>query len=142
MRTPLTWLIAALAGGALLAGCGGGSGSTASSQSSSTPATTSSTPAATSSTPTATAPSGITKAQSAAIAQQAAAACRQAIQGQPSLSAAAKGKLEATCTKVGKGDTTAVHKAVQEICAEIVNGSALPPGPAREHAIAGCRSVK
>jgi hypothetical protein len=137
MRRPLTWLRVALTGGVLLAGCGGGGGSAASSHSTSTPATSTAKPPATSSTPS----SGAGAASGAAI-QQAVEACKRTIQGQPALSAHAKGKLEAICGKAAKGDVGAVRKAAQEVCAEVINGSAVPPGPERERAVAACKSAK
>jgi len=137
MRPPLTWLTFVLSSGALLAGCGGGASSTTSSQSTSTPATSTAKPPPASSTPS----TGAGAASSAAI-QQTVAACKRTIQAEPSLSAHAKGKLEAICAKAAKGDAGAVRKAAQEVCAEVINGSALPAGPERERAVAACKSVK
>lgn len=137
MRTPLTWLAVALAGAALLAGCGGSS-STTTSTSSSTPATTatSSTPAATGSTPAVTSAAGL----SGANVQVAVAACKRAIQAQTTLPAGAKSKLEAACDKAAKGDTSAVKKAAQEVCEEVIKTSKIPAGAAQEQALANCKT--
>jgi hypothetical protein len=135
MRRPVTWLTAALISGALLAGCGGGGSSSTSSRSTSTAATSTANPPATSSTPS-------TGAGTSATIQQAVEACKRTIHGETTLSARAKAKLEAVCGKAAKGDATAVRKAAQEVCAEVINGSAVPPGPARERAIAACKSAK
>jgi hypothetical protein len=137
MRRHLTWLAMTLTTGALLAGCGGGGSSTTTSHSTSTPATSTAAPAPTSSTPA----TGAGAASGAAI-QRAVAACKRTIQGEPSLSARAKSKLEAICGKAAKGDAAAVRKAAQEVCAEVINGSALPAGPERERAITACKSAK
>jgi predicted lipid-binding transport protein (Tim44 family) len=137
MRRHLTWLAMTLTSGVLLAGCGGGGSSTTTSHSSSTPATSTATPAPTSSTPA----TGAGAASGAAI-QRAVAACKRTIQAEPSLSARAKSKLEAICGKAAKGDAAAVRKAAQEVCAEVINGSALPAGPERERAVAACKSAK
>jgi hypothetical protein len=138
IRRPLTSLAVALAGAALIAGCGGG-GSTTSSTSS-TAAASKSTPTATSSTPTTTSTPTTSSAPSGTAVQQAVVACKHAIQAQTTLPARAKGKLEAVCDKAAKGDTTAVRKVAQEVCSEVINSSAVPPGPAREQAIAACKS--
>jgi hypothetical protein len=136
MRRQLTWLTVALASVVLLAGCGGG-GASKTSNSTSSPATRAAKPPTTSSTPA----TGAGAAPSAQI-QQAIDACKRTIQAQPSLSAHAKGKLEAVCGRAAKGDAGAVRKAAQEVCAEVINGSALPPGPERERAVAACKSAK
>jgi hypothetical protein len=135
IRTPLTWLVVALIGAALVAGCGSSS-STTSSQSTSTPAATTSTPAATSSTPAATSPSGVP----AVDVQAAVAACKQAIQSQTTLPAGAKSKLEAICGRAAKGDTSAVKQAGREVCEEVIKNSKVPAGPAQEQALASCRT--
>jgi pectin methylesterase-like acyl-CoA thioesterase len=130
IRRPLTWLVIALIGGALIAGCGSSSSSTTSSAAS---ATTSSTPAATtSSTP------ALSGADAASV-QAAVAACKQTIRAQSTLPAGSKSKLEAICEKAAKGDQTAVKKVAQEVCEEVVKNSPVPPGAARETALAACK---
>jgi hypothetical protein len=79
-------------------------------------------------------PSGTTPAGVAAIT-----ACKQAIQAQTSLPASAKSKLEAVCGKAASGDQAAVRKAAQEVCEEVINKSAVPAGPVKEHALQTCR---
>jgi hypothetical protein len=124
---PFTWLLAALIAAALLAGCGSSSSTT----SSAAPAT--STPAS-SSTPAATSTPITGSAGAAAVA-----ACKQAIQAQTTLPAGAKGKLEAVCAKAASGDQTAVRKAAEEVCEEVVKNSAVPAGVAKEQALAACK---
>jgi hypothetical protein len=138
MRRAVTWLTAALISCALLAGCGGGGSSSTSSRSTSTPATSTANPPATSSTPS----TGAGAAGTSATIQRAVEACKRTIHGETTLSARAKAKLEAVCGKAANGDAAAVRKAAQEVCAEVINGSAVPPGPARERAIAACKSSK
>ncbi len=133
---PLAWLLAALVGGALLAGCGS-SGSSSSSQSNSTPAATSSTPAG--SAGTSTSGTGTTASSGGAVAV---AACKQAIQEESSLPASAKHKLEGVCNKAASGNAAEVRKAAEEVCAEVVKSSSVPSGPAKEEALAACKSGK
>ena len=127
-----SWLVGVLLCGALVAGCGSSSSNTSSSTTTSTPAaaaTTSSTPAATSSSPA-----------GGASVQAAVAACKQAIQAQSTLPAGAKTKLEAVCLKAANGDTSAVKAAAREVCEEVIKTSAVPAGPAREQALAACKT--
>jgi len=133
IRSSSRWLATALAGGLLIAGCGSSSSTTTSSQSTSTPAA-ASTPAATS-TPTTTGAGPVAPNLQAAVA-----ACKQAIQAQRTLTAGAKSKLEAICGKAAKGDTAAIKQAAREVCEEVVKTSAVPAGPAREQALAACKS--
>jgi hypothetical protein len=126
IRRPARWLAAPLLLGALLAGCGG-SGTTAG-QSTSAPSSSSS---ATSSTP----PSGA----SSAAAAQAVETCKREIQAATTLPASSKSKLEAVCARAAEGSTTAVKKAVREVCEEAINKAPLPAA-AKEPALAACRS--
>jgi hypothetical protein len=140
-RKLCTWTVLAIVAGGLLAGCGSSSSTTSSSQSTSTPAAVSSTPAPTSpaTTPTtSTAPSTAPSVPPADL-QAAVAACKQTIQAQKTLSAGAKGKLESVCGKAAKGDTAAVKEAAREVCEEVIKTSPVPPGPARERALASCK---
>ncbi len=116
-----TWLAVAVVGGALLAGCG----SSSSSQTTSTAATTSSTSAGTS-----------------AVGQQDVAACKHTVQSQPSLSASAKAKLEATCDKAASGNPATLQQVAHEACVELVNASHVPAGVSKEEALAICSNVK
>ncbi|HYM55326.1 MAG TPA: hypothetical protein VES97_08190 [Solirubrobacteraceae bacterium] len=127
-----TWTVLALVGGLLVAGCGSSSSTTTSSQSTSTPAAATSTPATTS--------SGTSSGVSIPNVAAAVAACKQTIQSQSTLSAGAKSKLEAVCDKAAKGDTAAVKQAAREVCEEVIKTSAVPAGPAREQALAACKS--
>jgi hypothetical protein len=136
------WLLVALAGGALLAGCGSSS-STSSTQTiltssqGTSPATTASTPATTSSGSTTGA---ATTTATPKTPQQEATSCKQAVQAQKTLSPSAKAKLEAICEKGASGNAAAQHKAAQEACVELVNASHIPAGAARERALAICRA--
>jgi hypothetical protein len=124
-------LIAVLACGGLLAGCGGGK-SSSSSQTSSTPpaspaATTPSTSTGTGGTPpAASTPAG--GASGSAVAR-AVASCRTAIAATPGLSPALKAKVEGICSKAAGGDIAGARKAAKEVCAEVIN---VLPGSAAE----------
>jgi hypothetical protein len=123
IRRPVGLVSLALLLGALLAGCGGGSATTTS-QSTSTPSSTST-----------TATSG---AASVATAQ-AVETCKREIQAATTLSASSKSKLEGLCAQAATGNSTAVKKAVREVCEEAINKSSLP-AVAKEQALAACRS--
>ncbi len=116
-----TWLLAALAGGALVAGCGSSSTSTSTTQSGG-------------STATSTAP--LTPAE----AQQAAATCKQGIQKESAIPQSAKAKLEQTCEKVGSGGAeAALHQVAEEACVQLVDASHIPAGAARTRALSLCK---
>ncbi len=121
-----TWLVVALAGGAILAGCG--SSNSASSQ------TTPTASSQTSATSTATGPVALTPAQ----AQQAVATCKRGIQAQSGISASAKAQLEKTCEKAASGNPAALQSVAREVCVGLVNASHIPAGAARERALAIC----
>jgi len=125
-RTPL--LVAALVVAAIIGGCGSSSSSTTST------ASTAATPS-TASTGTTTTP-----VLSGAAAAQAIEICKKEIQSQSTLPASSKSKLEAVCEKAANGDTTAVKKAAQEVCEEVVNASPIPSGSAKEQALAACKA--
>jgi NAD(P)H-hydrate repair Nnr-like enzyme with NAD(P)H-hydrate dehydratase domain len=129
IRRAVTSLAVAFLLGTLLAACG--SSSTTTGQSISVaPAST----GATGSTST-TAPSGA----ASAVTPQAVEACKHEIQAAPTLSEKSKSKLEAVCATAAAGNTTAVKKAVREVCEEAINKSPLP-AVAKEPALASCRS--
>jgi hypothetical protein len=112
-----TWLVVALAGGALVAGCGSSSKSTSSSQTTSTGA----------SPPT-------------PLTAQQVATCKHNIQALSTISASAKTKLELRiCKSVAFGTQAAQQKAVQDACVELVNALHVPAGAARERALAVCK---
>jgi hypothetical protein len=123
----LTLLATAVLGGALLAGCGGGS------KSSSQTTTTATTPPAAS-----TPGSGLTGAGLA----QAIAQCKAAVQAEKALPADAKQKLDAVCPAAAKGENGPVKRVAEEVCSNVIKGSAIPAGPAREQALAACKKVK
>lgn len=116
--------------GVLLAGCGGSS-STATPQSTSAPSSSSSATSSTSTTaPTSSAP---------LATAQAVETCKREIQAATTLTASSKSKLEAVCAKAAAGNTTAVKKAVREVCEEAITSSPLP-ATAKEQALAACKS--
>ena len=117
-----TWLVVALAGGVLLAGCGSSSKSTAGSQTTSTASTV-------------TGPAALTPVQ----AQQAVATCKRSIQAQSGISASIKAQLAKTCEKAATGSPADLQKVAQEVCVELVNASHIPAGAARERALAICK---
>ncbi len=106
-------------------GCGS-SGSSSTSPSTSTPPASSSTPAA-----------AATSGGAVAVA-----ACKQALHEETTLPASAKAKLEGVCDKAGSGNAAEVRKAAEEVCVEVVRSSAVPAGPAKEEALAACKSGK
>jgi PBP1b-binding outer membrane lipoprotein LpoB len=116
-----TWLLLALIGALLLAGCG----SSSSSSSSSTPATTST---------AATTSSSSNPAVAAAVA-----GCKSVVQAASSLSAKAKSKIEGVCEKAANGDKEAARKAAQEVCEEVIKSSPLPSSSAKESALSACK---
>lgn len=140
MRRLCIWLPIALAGGALLAGCGGSSSSTSSnsksssgtgttsSQSSNVAGGTTSTGAARETGPAATHP---------LTPNQQVEACKRTVQAPSALSASTKAKLLKSCNQLG-GNESARRKLVHEVCEAIANSS-LPAGAARERGLALCR---
>jgi len=127
-----TWLVVALLGGVLVAGCG-----SSSSTSSSTSTSQSTTTAA------ATTAGGATTVPAVAnnpSVQQAVAACKHGVQSASTLSSSAKSKIEGICDKAGSGDVTAAAEAARELCVELINASPLPAGSAKEQAIAACKT--
>jgi hypothetical protein len=130
-------LIAAIAGGALVTGCGSSS-SSSTSNSTSTPTATS---AGTSSTSGGTSSSGGATSGAAASpgGQAAVAACKSSFQAQPQLSADAKTKLSSLCDKAASGDAAAVKQATKDVCVQLSTDIA-PAGAARDAAVAACNS--
>jgi hypothetical protein len=119
---PSAWLLTALAAAVLLTGCGGGSSSSSST--------------------TAAPGSASTQSTSGPASASAIAACKQAIKAQATLPAGAKGKLEGVCAKAASGDQAAVRKAAQEVCEEVIDKSAIPAGVARQNALKACKITK
>src|SRR5271168_3154639 len=115
-----TWLLAALAGGALVAGCGS------------------------SSTSTSTQSGGTTAASTTTLcpeqAKQAAATCKKGIQKESAIPQSDKAKLEQTCEKVGSGGAeAALHQVAEEACIQLVDASHIPAGAARTRALSVCK---
>ena len=130
-----TWLLVALTGGALLAGCG----SSSSSSTSSTSTTTGGAVTGSQSSPN-TNTTGTSSPLSPAQQEQAATTCKHGIQSQSKITGSAKTKLEAICEKAATSGTAAGLQAVaQEVCLELVKSAHLPAGPARERAQAICK---
>ncbi len=50
-------------------------------------------------------------------------------------------KLEAICEKAASGDVNAKREAAEEACQELVNGSSLPAGKAKNRALAACKNA-
>jgi hypothetical protein len=142
-------LALALAAVALTTGCG--SSSTSSGSSAATPATsstastatTSSTPASTS---TSNSPGGASSktSRSAEIAQFVVRACKTRIQNEPGLTTPEKAQIETLCAKAAQG-RAAAREVAEQVCTEIIKRSAAPGSPttpAREQALAACKSAK
>jgi hypothetical protein len=166
MRTLSTWVSVALAGAALLAGCGGsksksGTTSTAATsvpQATATGATSSSAGVHTNSTATtsatattgagtnATSPSaGATgrfprfKGNLAERTKQAVAFCKKRVREQQG-PASSKAQLERLCEKAASTNPATIHEAARELCVAIVGSSGLT-GAAREQALARCKGA-
>jgi hypothetical protein len=125
-----SWLLAALAGGVLLAGCGSG-GSTTGSRSA---------PPGPASPGTVTAPGP--RPKTPAQAQQAVQTCIHAVQAQRTLPPSVKAKLDTTCQKASSTDRAVLQQAAREICIQLVVASHVPAGLARERALAVCGGGK
>ena len=111
-----TWLAVAIAGGALLAGCG----------SSSKPSTS----------------TGQSTLEQSAVGQQAVASCKRSVQAQKTLSATDKEKLDKICDKAASGNPATMQQVAHEACVELVNDSHLPAGVSKQEALAICSTVK
>jgi hypothetical protein len=111
-----TWLVVALAAGALMAGCGSSGSSSSSTVSSQT-------------------------AIPPADAQKAVASCEQAVRSEHTLSASAKTKLEAICKKAAGGGQAGLQTVAHEVCVSILEASHVPAGAARNRALAACKSI-
>jgi hypothetical protein len=152
IRQRSRWLVIVVAVGSMfIAGCGSSSSSSSTSGQSSAPAatsaTTSSTPASTgttSSTPgTTSTPSTTTSgAPSSAAVADAVAECRAVIKEAPTLGASTKAKVEAICNKAADGDLAGARAAAKEVCEEVINGSPIPAGAVKEHALAACKAAQ
>jgi hypothetical protein len=156
MRGSITWIAVLLLGGALLAGCGGGgpssSATTATSSSATTATGSSSTPTASTSTGASTAttaPTGTTGSTTTpttpsglagASVTRAVEACKHVIQGQSSLSADTKSKLEALCAEGASGNTAELKAAARKACEEIVNRYPTLAGEAKTRALEDCKA--
>jgi hypothetical protein len=127
-RSP--WLVVALLGAALVAGCGSSSSTTSSSTTTSKPATTTSKPATTTSKP----------ATTSTAARSAVAICKSIIQRVPTLSASVKAKVEGICNKAASGGLAGARAAAKEVCVEVVNASPIS-GAAKEKDLAACKAA-
>jgi hypothetical protein len=125
-------LVAAIAGGALVTGCGSSSSSNSTSSTASTAASTST---GASTTPSSGGASGGAAATPAA--QAAVAACKQSFNAQPTLSAAAKTKLVSLCDKAASGNQADIKAATHDVCVQLAQDIA-PAGAARDATIAAC----
>jgi hypothetical protein len=129
VRNVFSCLVVALLSGALLAGCGGGGNTTSSSGASGTGT----------GLPGGRTLTGVSKGTGvthALSAQQQVEACKHVLAATATLSASAKAKLEKTCEKAG-ASTASQREIVHEVCAALA--SRVPPGAARERALAVCR---
>jgi len=157
MRTLTTWLVVALAGTALVAGCGGKSAST----SNTSTVTTSSAPGGSTSSggtngsngsggstaaeggtasgatgPGATG-STVTQAQEGAIAVS---SCKKAIHAETSISSSAKAKLLVICEKAKSGSKADLEKVAHEECVALVEATPLPNAAAKQRALTICKA--
>jgi hypothetical protein len=143
-----TWLPAAVAAGALLAGCGSSGNSTSTTTVQGTPTAATTSPATTSagSSAPSTTSTGTTATTPAvtplppAQAKQAVSTCKHSVQSESAIPTSAKGKLEKTCEKAASsGSAAALRKVAEEACVELITASHLPAGVIREKALATCK---
>jgi len=159
-----SWLVAVLAGGALVTGCGSSSTSTTTSTATAPTATATTTapkPAATVSTATATTPTthattptthATTPTTSTGSSQttpeatppgekQIVTACTHRSPAEEArLPANLRAKLAKLCEDATSGDVAAQNKIAQEVCLELVRGSHIPAGAPMQRAIAVCKT--
>lgn len=129
--------LVALACAALCAGCG-----SSSSSSSSTAATGASTSSTSSTAPgAATTPSSTTTTGGGKLSPAAVQRCKSGVNVLPTLPQKTKRKLETICDKAASGNPAVIGAAAREGCEEIVRASPVPPGAARDRALAGCKSA-
>jgi hypothetical protein len=159
-----TWLLVALAGGALISGCGSSETTTTVTTAStgvssaptntagaparsttlphtaSLPATAPASPTTTSptTTPPTTVPKAVPQSPQKIAGKQAVSVCKGAVRAQPTLSASTKANLEQSCEKAAAGGQSALQRVAHEVCLEIINSANVPAGAAREHAVATC----
>jgi len=57
------------------------------------------------------------------------------------VSASTKRRLDAICRQADSTDPEVKRKAAQEACRALVNASPLPPGTARDRALATCSNA-
>jgi hypothetical protein len=132
------WLVAALLGGALVAGCGSSSSSsTSASQTVSTAAAAAAGPTSAAAAPTSAAGPTSTGGVSSASSQQ--AVCQQIVHAAPTLSSNVKAKLEGVCKKSASGDQAGARQAAEEVCVEIIKAYPVPTS-IKERALAACRT--
>jgi len=106
------WLVVALVGGALLAGCGSSKSTTSTS----------------------------TAAVTSLVGQRAVATCEHSVKAQGTLSAGTAAKLDRICEKAASGSPATLKQVAYETCVEVVNTSQLPVP--KEQALALCRKAK
>jgi hypothetical protein len=132
-RLPSFALASALAAAVLVSGCG--SSSTSSGGSTSSPAASSSTGS--------TSTTGSTS-KSTGLAELIMTGCRAQLAAQPALTSAARAQIESACSRAAQGGATP-QEVTRKVCIEIVKRSALqgsPMTPAREKALAACKTIK
>lgn len=128
-----TWVLALLAGAALLAGCGSSSSNSTTTTPTITVSKTTTTPGTTTTTGTST-----TTVLTPEQAKKAADTCKHGVQSESSIPSSVRPKLEKTCEKAASGDTGALRQVAQEACVQLINASHIPAGAARERALSVC----
>jgi hypothetical protein len=121
-----------LAGGALLAGCGG-----AKDASSADPPRSTSVPKEINRGKRPQPAGDIASVHNAAIAKQDTEVCEQAVRSAPSLAAAAKAEIAALCFRINfvREDN---EKTMRAICQEVANASSLSSDVARKRTVSAC----
>lgn len=127
LRTLRRSLAVSLIAAVPLAGCGGGSKSSSSTQ---TGSTASAAPSATGSS---------TSASPASVAS-AVTKCREAVAAAPNLTPALKAKAEGICAKAASGNVQEARKAAKEVCEEVINAQPVPTS-VKEAARKDCASL-
>ena len=159
-----TWLVAVLAGGALLTGCGSSSTSTTTSTAAAptptatttatkpvttvhvtkaaTPTTSAPTPTTHASTPTTSTSSANTETEAKPPGeQQIVTACtHRSASEEAALSPKLKAQLGKLCEAATSGNVAAQHKIAEEVCTELVKNSHIPAGAPMKRALAVCKT--
>lgn len=140
MKNVRTVAVALLAISFIAVGCGDDDNSSSTPASTPTTASTPSTatpPPPAETTPTDTGTTSVPKEADAAV-KAAIDSCKQSVSAQPTISEAAKTKLNTVCEKIT--DPEGAKEAIREVCTTLVEESQIPAGAAKDQALAACKT--